>query len=166
MYISQFTIRIISSYLARQWCWVYYDLTDFFVIQLIHFRGNCVKFDLKSKNIFYVLTAHRLLKHPETMTQFPFYDVHTLTTGKGWLVLKSPWVSHIGLEASTWSVANLSALPTCIVQYMIVSGWICFMFRTSSTTTLNTQRKEVSIMELYSCWCNLNVYSLSYLKVD
>ena len=86
------------------------------------------------------------------MTQFPFYDIHTLTTGKGWLVLKSPWVSHIGLEASTWSVANLSALPTCIVQYMIVSGWICFMFRTSSTTTWNTQRKEVSIMEFYSCW--------------
>ena len=40
----------------------------------------------------------------------------TLTVGSGWEVEKSPWVSHIPLPASTWSVTSLLLLSTSMVQ--------------------------------------------------
>ena len=61
------------------------------------------------------MTLPTSLSSRESMPEARVYSL-TLTTGRGWLVVKSPWVSHIALDASTWSVASLSALPTYMVN--------------------------------------------------
>jgi hypothetical protein len=67
----------------------------------------------------------------------PGFSVYsfTLTTGKGCVVQKSPCVSHIGLEASAWSVCNFSPFSTSMVQYTIRFGARDFKPFTSITTT-------------------------------
>ena len=59
-----------------------------------------------------MMTFPTSLSSSESIPEARVYSL-TLTTGRGWLVEKSPWVSHMAREASTWSVANLSELPTC-----------------------------------------------------
>ena len=74
-------------------------------------------------------------KHPVYMSMVYKY---TLTIGKGWCVEKSPCVSQYGLQASTWSVASLSLLPTYTNNSILLS-------KINKTEVLHSIIQELSL---------------------